>query len=535
MTDEDTAAPSSEYAVVFGSSRAERAAALRRSLRLTALSTILPGAGLRATRWRAAGTALAGLFLTALVILIGVLVLMGPRRAGLWLAARPSLLHDLALFVTAFGLAWCAAIAATAWLTRPARLDRAGRGLHVAVTAALVAAVAVPTWWLQGNARVTSETLVSVFRGSGAGGPDEGAVDPWADISRVSVLLLGSDAGAGRDGVRTDSMMVASVDTRTGNTVLFGLPRNLFRAPLPADNPIHADYPNGYYCPGAAAGDECMLNGLWSLATSPTYKSRFADPANAGRDTVRGSISLILGIPIDYTVVVDMAGFEQLVNAMGGVDVNVVVPPNPYGWTSIPIGAHLGAGGVPADVPDPGDAGMWIPSGSQHLNGFQAQWYARFRVADSDFGRMRRQRCLLGAILRNVNPGTMLTKYDGIARAAKDNLSTDIAVEHLPAFVALVERIRAGTITSLPLTSDNIDTRKPDFDAIHAMVEAALTTSTATPTTATTTPTSTRTATPTSTRTKRSTGSTRPSGSATNTPGVTPSDPATAEDVKDAC
>lgn len=531
MTDREPAAPSPDDALADRSNGAEQAAALRRSLRLTGLSTILPGAGLRATRWRAAGTALTGLFLLIVVAMIGVLILTGPRRAGLWLAARPALLRDLALFVTAFGVAWCAAIAATAWLTRPPRLTGASRGVHAGVTAVLVLAVAVPTWWLQGNARITSETLVSVFRGSGTGGPDEGAADPWADISRVNVLLLGSDAGAGRDGIRTDSMMVASVDTRTGNTVLFGLPRNLFRAPLPPENPIHADYPQGYYCPEAAPGNECMLNGLWSLATSPTYKSQFADPANAGRDTVRDSISLILGIPVDYTVVVDMAGFEQLVNAMGGIDVKVVVPPNPYGWTAIPIGAHLGAGGVPVDVPDPDDASMWIPAGPQHLNGFQAQWYARFRVADSDFGRMRRQRCLLGAILRNVNPGTMLTKYDGIARAAKDNLSADIAVEHLPAFVTLVERIRAGKITSLPLTTDNIDTRKPDFDAIHAMVQAALVASTGSPAASTATPT----ATDSPTHSTGSTRTTRPTGSATSTPAPTQSDPAAAEDVDDAC
>ena len=78
--------------------------------------------------------------------------------------------------------------------------------------------------------------------------PNSAMADPWAGTPRVNVLLLGSDAGADRTGVRTDSMMVASINTRTGDTVLFGLPRNLQNVPFPEHDPLHKLFPQGFNC-----------------------------------------------------------------------------------------------------------------------------------------------------------------------------------------------------------------------------------------------------------------------------------------------
>ena len=113
--------------------------------------------------------------------------------------------------------------------------------------------------------------------------------DPWAETPRVNVLLLGSDSGVGRTGTRTDSMIVASIDTKTGHTVLISLPRNLERVPLPASSPLRNVYPSGSYgrptCLHQAANDECMLNAIWTEAD--TYKqehpSAYAGEQSAGR------------------------------------------------------------------------------------------------------------------------------------------------------------------------------------------------------------------------------------------------------------
>ena len=80
------------------------------------------------------------------------------------------------------------------------------------------------------------------------GKPQPGQADPWVNTPRVNVLLIGSDAGADRDGVRTDSPILASIDTHTGDAVLFGIPRNLQHVPFPPGTPMAEQYPDGFYC-----------------------------------------------------------------------------------------------------------------------------------------------------------------------------------------------------------------------------------------------------------------------------------------------
>ena len=145
---------------------------------------------------------------------------------------------------------------------------------------------------------------------------DTAAEDPWADVPRVNTLLIGSDAGKDRWGTRTDSMMVVSTNTKTGDTLLIGIPRNLERVPFPESNPLHALYPNGYDC-----GDECLMNGIWTLAES--RPDLFPGVKNPGRQSTVDVVGEITGLDIQQSVVINLRGFKALVDAMGGVDVNV--------------------------------------------------------------------------------------------------------------------------------------------------------------------------------------------------------------------
>jgi anionic cell wall polymer biosynthesis LytR-Cps2A-Psr (LCP) family protein len=87
---------------------------------------------------------------------------------------------------------------------------------------------------------------------------------------------------------------------------------------------------------------------------------------------------------------------------------------------------------------------------------------------------MRRQRCLIGALIDQVNPVSMLGQYPQLAQVVKQNVSTDIQVSQLPAWVDLVQRIQKGSITSLTFTADNINPAKPDFTKMRDMVKAAI-------------------------------------------------------------
>jgi len=165
----------------------------------------------------------------------------------------------------------------------------------------------------------------------------------------------------------------------------------------------------------------------------------------------------------------------------------------------------------------------WIEPGLQKLSGVQALWYARSRILSDDFSRMRRQRCLIGALLDQVNPVNMLRQYPELAQAAKENISTDIAVEQLPAWVELVQRIQKGSITSLTFTSDNINPANPNYPKMRQMVEAAINPPEATPTPSTTAP-------PSATTTPKST-----KGSTTTSPTTTPTVAGGVVDVRNAC
>jgi LCP family protein required for cell wall assembly len=338
--------------------------------------------------------------------------------------------------------------------------------------------VAASSFKVAEYATITKATVASVFGTSvvepGVGAQVAQGDDPWADQKRVNILLLGSDAGVGRTGTRTDSMIVASIDTKTGRTALISLPRNLQRVPLPKESPLRGLYPSGTYgaprCIRAQAdpADQCMLNAVWMEVDKyrQDHPGSYAGSA-PGREETRNVIGEVLGLKIDHTVVVDLKGFSQLIDAMGGVTINVKLSGN---GTKLPIGGHSdGNGGVI------GETGFF-EAGRQHLSGNLALWYARTRAADSDTYRQARQRCVVQAVVKQVDPAQMVSKYPQIARIARDNIYTDIPAQNLPAFVDLIERVqRSGRINSLALTQiPGFDSVNPDYAAIRAFVQKGI-------------------------------------------------------------
>jgi len=452
--------------------RTRRLTAIRRQRRRSLIHTTLalvPGAGLLGTRYRRLGYILLGVLAAAVLAVTLFVLAKGAVSAALNVAVRPDMLLAIAGLGVVCALVWIFSIILTHRSTAPEHADPQTRiGLRL-FTAFICLLVALPMGQVVRYSLIQRDVVSTVFTGPSLGGltpsaqqtasPDAQANDPWADVKRVNLLLLGSDAGTDRIGTRTDSMVEASINPETGDTVLLSIPRSLERAPFPASNPLHAQYPNGYYCPNAKAGNECLINAVWTLAEE--NKALFKNNANPGLTTIRDVIGEITGQHVDYSTVVDLAGFEQLVDATGGVTVNVT--------ERLPIeGYHTSGGGV---------AGIesYIEPGRQTLDGYHALWYARSRLLSDDFSRMRRQRCLIGALIDQVNPVSMLSRYPELAQVANDNVSTDIQVSQLPAWVDLVQRIQKGSITSLTFTPDNISPANPDFAKMRQMVQDAIT------------------------------------------------------------
>ncbi len=143
---------------------------------------------------------------------------------------------------------WCATILLTAWRARPHRPTPVpGRRRDACSSPPCAAPSRCPprrapsSPWCSATWCSRCSTTTTRRERKGAARPNSKASDPWKGIPRVNLLLLGSDAGKDRTGVRTDSMMVASINTKTGNTVLIGLPRSLQKVPFPESNPLHQD------------------------------------------------------------------------------------------------------------------------------------------------------------------------------------------------------------------------------------------------------------------------------------------------------
>lgn len=459
---ETTARPATSAPIpaTRSAARSVRAYDVRRALTLILLSTILPGLGLIFTKARRFGALLLGGFLIVAVIL-GFIVLSGGVLQGAGRLGTGKGLWFL-LFVCAIGgLLWLLGIVLTARETVDRRWPSPTKWLHAGFAAVMCLVIAMPAAAATRYVMVTQDTFNTIFTGHSnrnANGPTDGD-NPWADTPRVNVLLIGSDAGPDRWALRTDSLMVASVDTQTGDTTLISIPRNFEGVPFPTSNPLHKIYPDGFRC----ADHACLMDAVWVEAE---YNHRNLFPASdthPGWTTTKDVVGAITGLNIDYSVVINLAGFQQLVDAMGGVWINV-----PKG--GIAIGGKLTASGYVI----PGSILGRIPEGYHKLNGYQALWYSRSRVETGDNDRTRRQRCMVNALIGQSSPLTFVTHFADIMNVAKNNISLDIPQDDLPAFADLAQIMKKGNVRSVNITTKN--NAQVDFDHVRELVAKGIAT-----------------------------------------------------------
>ena len=444
----------------------------------TLLGGLVPGVGLIRAGRRVLGGIVLGMVVSALAAVAAFAVLGDPVRWTTSVAVNPAKLGWVVAALAGLTLAWVVLVVAThASLRRGARLTGPQRFACAAMLVCLVGVGVLPAAKAADYALLTRQTLVTVFHEdpapaqSGAEQPQVEAPDPWASLPRVNVLLIGSDAGADREGVRPDTMIVASIDTATGNTVLFSLPRNLQRVPFPPGTPAAEAFPQGFYCinPANGVNTDCLLNGIWTFAENHAgdYYKGVKDP---GLTATMQAAETVTGLSINNYVMINLQGFKEFVNAVGGLTIDVK--------QRLPIGG---------DVENPSSTTGWIEPGVQKLDGYHALWYARSRWSTSDYDRMQRQRCVIGAMAQQADPVTVAENLPAILRTARQNIQTDIALSQLDAWVQLTQRVKGATVRSLPFTDAVVNTADPDVGRIHQLVQKALTPPTSPPAASTTT------------------------------------------------
>ncbi len=267
----------------------------------------------------------------------------------------------------------------------------------------------------------------------------------WKDRGRLNVLLLGGDAGPGRWGLRTDTMIVISISLRDGNTGVFSVPRNLQDVPFP---------------PSAHTDDETfpdILNALWGYAEG--NPDLFPGVKRPGPTALEETIGNLLGLRIDYFAAVDLRGFVEMVDALGGVTVNVQQQV------------------YDAGVSPPYEGEDWIvvdlDPGRHKLDGRLALGYVRTRWATSDYDRMQRQRCLVGDLLAQASLPKLLRSFPKLASAMKKYVTTDIPRHALPDLVELLTQLDTKRIVGVNFVPPRFSSFA-HVDEMRAAVQAAL-------------------------------------------------------------
>ncbi len=277
--------------------------------------------------------------------------------------------------------------------------------------------------------------------------------DERVDPGRLTFLLAGGDAGPGRGGMRTDTIMVATIDLETGEAALFGIPRNMGQIPMPqrfrtafADlerrlaaesDPATWTDRDGDGVPDQPGVAPCncfpeQINALYPYTRKWTRS--FPDEADPGMAALREVVENMIGLHIDYYVLVDMRAFVALVEAVDGVDVYVKEA-------------------LEAEVSPPAEGERWatvdVQPGMNHLSGTEALAYARARKGSSDYVRMQRQRCLLRAVAGEADPWTLLRSFPAIADAIESYVVTDVPVAFLPDLVRAAAKLDFSSIATV--------------------------------------------------------------------------------------
>lgn len=418
----------------------ERAARVRfrRALSLMAMTLVAPGSAQLVAGNRRVGLIALRIWLGLLGLLAVILLAVAVHRGlAFWMGFNPTLLLLLRVALMAAAVGW-AYLFIDAWrLGQPLSLALGHRRAIVGVNGALCLTVAGSLLFGAHLAGVQRDLIVTLSGDGEVTGAHDG---------RFNVLLMGGDSGAGRWGLRPDSLTVASIDADSGRTVLVSLPRNMENVPFRKGTVMDEQFPRGFDCDG------CYLNGVSTWAGDNTQL--FPDSDNPGVDATIMAVEGVTGLRINYWAMVNLEGFKSLVDAVGGVTLTV--------RDRIPVG------GLGSDVYD------YIEPGTRELDGFETLWYARAREGSDDYSRMARQKCVMNAMLQQVSPQQAVANFADIAQASTNMISTNLPASEWDRFVPLALKARGQKVSTLSLVPPLVDPADPDIPEIRDRVATAI-------------------------------------------------------------
>ncbi len=231
----------------------------------------------------------------------------------------------------------------------------------------------------------------------------------WQKKERVNILLLGVDSRPEESGpMRTDTMILATIDPSTNSAGMLSVPRDLWvTIPGYGENRINMAHYDG---------DEKKYPG-------------------GGPALAKKTVQYNLGVPVNYYVRVDFGGFRKIVDAIGGIDINVETPI------------------IDDTYPDDswGYDPVYIEAGQQHMDGDTALKYARSRHGSSDFDRAQRQQQVLMAIRDQALQLNLLPKLPELMVILADTVQTDLQPTEILSLAQIAWKIDRSKVKSVVL------------------------------------------------------------------------------------
>jgi len=394
------------------------------------------------------GALLAGIFVRMNTVDLVGMAVQGWFLTALFIANLVALAYRAAAIIDAWAIARAIGPgrgrSARSWLLSAGGVSVAGLAAVLLVMTVAHLAVAHYDLLLAGtedcvfNADASCGVAGSPAPGDSAGpaasvAPGTGgtSIPPWDGKARLNILLIGADEQNGAH--NTDTMITVSIDPATNQIVMFTLPRDTVDVPIPPTNVAARNLFGGTY--------QGKINSWFSVVKGRS--DLYADSANTrGYTGLKDILGNLYGLDIKYYVEVNFDGFQKVVDALGGVTVNVQIPVLDDHYPVPASSQH--AGGY--------QQRLYIPAGLQHMSGFQALEYARSRHTSTDFDRGARQQRLLVSLRRQTDIAQVLPSINALTDALKQSIRTDIPRELVPQLLGLAQRIDSHAIRSVIFT-----------------------------------------------------------------------------------
>ena len=257
--------------------------------------------------------------------------------------------------------------------------------------------------------------------------PDRGHKEELLTATdKATIMIMGVDEREGDVG-RSDTLMVATIDPIKNEASLLSIPRDT-RVAIPR---------NGYD----------KINAAY---------------AYGGEKLTQRTVEDFLGVRIDHYVIINTHAFQKIVDAIGGIDINVEKR-------------------MYYEDPWDDDGGLVIDlrPGRQHMDGKTAVTYVRYRDEEGDIGRVKRQQKFMRACVDAVTTPAILPRLPGIISSVIDSVKTDLSVRQMLEFIGTLKQaqangLRTDMVPGRPLYIEGISYWIPDMEQLRRNIVNAL-------------------------------------------------------------